>query len=130
MAEQDIIEETETNVVFVTISETASISVKNVIKEQNRTDLFLRLFVQSAYGALSFGMALDSRKSDDDQICLVDDIEVRIDRISFPYLEGANVDYVQSDEKSGFQITSPNAHLLAQGAAAGCGSCSGGAGCC
>ncbi|MHA2250703.1 MAG: HesB/IscA family protein [Candidatus Kariarchaeaceae archaeon] len=115
--------------VFVSISDTAVNQVKEVIKQQNKDGLFLRLFVQAAAGGISFGMALDTRKSNDDHVCFYKDIEVAIDRISFPYLDGANVDFVQSAEKSGFQITSPNSDLLAQ-AAAGCGGCSGDAGCC
>ncbi|MCY3410428.1 MAG: iron-sulfur cluster assembly accessory protein [Candidatus Heimdallarchaeota archaeon] len=114
---------------FVTISETAMFQVKEVIKAQNKDDLFLRLYVQSSVTGISFGMALDSRKSDEDHQCEVENLEVRIDKISYPYLKNATVDFVQSDEKTGFQITSPNTDLLAQ-AAASCGSCSGDAGCC
>ena len=115
--------------IFVTISDTAMSQVKTVIEQQEKKELFLRLYVQSSVSGISFGMALDTRKGDDDQSCFVGKVEVRIDRISFPYLNGANVDYVQSDEKTGFQITSPNTELLAQAAAA-CGGCSGDAGCC
>ena len=74
-------------------------------------------------------MALDSRRADDDHMCEVDGLEVRIDRISFPYLKNANVDFVEEENKSGFQITSPNTELLASAASA-CGGCSGDAGCC
>jgi len=127
-SEQETIENKKQNTPFVTVSETAVGQVKEVIKQQNRDDLFLRLFVQSSAGGLSFGMALDTRRSEDDHTCFYQDIEVAIDRISFPYLDGANVDYVQTEEKKGFQITSPHSDLLAAGAA--CGSCSGDAGCC
>ena len=44
-------------------------------------------------------MALDSRKSDDDHTCTIDNIDVAIDRISYPYLEGATVDYVEDQEE-------------------------------
>ena len=116
---------------FVTISDTAKNVLNSTIEQQGRDDLFLRLYVQGASGGISFGMALDSRRSDDDHTSVVDGIEVAIDRISFPYLDGATVDYVEDTEggKSGFQISSPNADLMAA-AGGGCGSCSGGAGCC
>ncbi len=117
---------------FVTLSQTAKDMLVNTITQQDRDDLFLRLYVQGASGGISFGMALDSRKSDDDHTCTIDNIDVAIDRISYPYLEGATVDYVEDQEggKSGFQISSPNADLLASSGGAGCGSCTGGAGCC
>ncbi|MHA2501323.1 MAG: HesB/IscA family protein [Candidatus Kariarchaeaceae archaeon] len=116
---------------FVTISETALSQLTAVITQQDREDLFLRLYVQGAAGGISFGMALDSRRSDDDHTCEYEGVEVAIDRISFPYLDGASVDYVEDKDggKSGFQISSPNADLLAA-SGGGCGSCSGGAGCC
>ncbi len=126
--DQSTVEEKSAEI-FVTISETAISQVKEVIKQQNRDDLFLRLFVQAAAGGISFGMALDARRSDDDHTCTFNGIDVAIDRISFPYLDGANVDFMQTDGKSGFQITSPNSDLLAQ-AGAGCGGCTGDAGCC
>jgi iron-sulfur cluster assembly accessory protein len=114
---------------FVTLSDVAMEEIRKVISAQDKKDLFLRLYVQSAVGGMSFGMALDTRKSEDDHSCFVESVEVRIDRISFPYLTGANVDYLRSTEKTGFQINSPNTELIAA-AAGGCTSCSGDAGCC
>ena len=113
---------------FVTVSETALKTVRDVIKQQDKKDLFLRLFVQSSAAGVGFGMALDTRRSDDDHTCVYEGIEVVIDRISFPYLDGASVDFVEGDEKSGFQISSPNEHLIYNASA--CGSCGGDAGCC
>ncbi|OLS20077.1 MAG: Iron-sulfur cluster insertion protein ErpA [Candidatus Heimdallarchaeota archaeon LC_2] len=113
---------------FVTVSETALKAVRDVIQQQDKEELFLRLFVQSSASGVGFGMALDTRRSDDDHTCFYEGIEVVIDRISFPYLDGANVDFVEGEEKSGFQVTSPNEHLMNN--ASGCGSCGGDAGCC
>ncbi len=126
--EQSSIENKVSEEPFVTISETALNTVRDVIKQQDKKELFLRLFVQSSASGVGFGMALDTRRSDDDHTCFYEEIEVAIDRISFPYLDGANVDFVQSEEKSGFQITSPNEHLIYNASA--CGGCSGDAGCC
>ncbi len=114
---------------FVTISDTAYNEIKKVINAQTQKGLFVRLYVQSAVGGISFGMALDTRRSDDDHVCFVKDLEVAIDKISFPYLVNANIDYVSTKEKSGFQITSPNKELI-EAAGSACGSCSGDAGCC
>ena len=113
--------------VFCTISDIAYEQVQNIMKNQDKEDLFLRLYVQSAVGGIKFGMALDTRRADDDHTCFVKDVEVAIDRISFPYLNGATVDFLQSDSQTGFQINSPNAELIA---ASACNSCSGDAGCC
>ena len=133
MSDQKSIDEISKNseTPFVTVSETALNQVSAIIEQQDREDLFLRLYVQGAAGGISFGMALDSRRSEDDHTCVYEGVEVAIDRISFPYLDGANVDFVEDLEggKSGFQITSPNADLMST-AGGGCGSCSGDVGCC
>jgi iron-sulfur cluster assembly accessory protein len=126
--EQTTAEDLKSDTPFVTISETALNTVRDVIKQQEKKDLFLRLFVQSTAAGVGFGMALDTRRSDDDYTCTYEEIEVAIDRISFPYLEGASVDFVQGEDKSGFQITSPNQHLIYSASA--CGGCTGDAGCC
>ncbi|MHA2030952.1 MAG: HesB/IscA family protein, partial [Candidatus Kariarchaeaceae archaeon] len=120
--EQKTAENLKSEIPFITISETALNTVRDVIKQQEKKDLFLRLFVQSSAAGVGFGMALDTRRSDDDHTCTYEEIEVAIDRISFPYLDGANVDFVQGEEKSGFQITSPNEHLIYNASA--CGGCS------
>ena len=117
---------------FVTISETAINQINSILKAQtDRKNLFLRLFVQGTSGGISFGMALDERKSDDDHICDYDGLEVAIDRISFPYLDGGYVDYIVDETKDnqGFQVTSPS-KLVEMAVGGGCGSCSGEAGCC
>jgi Fe-S cluster assembly iron-binding protein IscA len=74
MAVDQSIVEKKSAEIFVTISETAISQVKEVIKQQNRDDLFLRLFVQAAAGGISFGMALDARRSDDDHTCTFEGI--------------------------------------------------------
>ncbi|MHA2249042.1 MAG: HesB/IscA family protein [Candidatus Kariarchaeaceae archaeon] len=111
------------NEAFVTISKTAVNQIRKVIRQQHQNDFLLRLFIQASSGVLSFGMALDNKRNETDKSCFFDGIEVVIDQASFPYLNGASVDYIVSDHKEGFQITSPNSHLLADCGHDGCTSC-------
>ena len=112
----------------VVISETALTQIDRVVSSQPPDNkLYLRVYIQSNSGGLSFGMALDKKKNSDDHTEIhPSGIEVLIDSISFPYLKDARVSYTEGD-KSGFTITSPNAETLASG---GCSGCSGDAGCC
>jgi len=115
----------------VVISDIALEQIQNVVKNQGQgKTLYLRLYVQATGGALSFGMALDTKKNSDDKSEVhPSGVEIVIDSISYPYLKGAQVSFTKEGEKAGFTITSPNADLLASAGAA-CGSCAGDAGCC
>ncbi len=79
-----------------------------------------------------FGMAFD-RQRPDDQVIAVDGFSLYVDGQSAELLDGANIDFVQSLEATGFKITAPK---LSRGeadpheeASAGCGCGSGGCGC-
>ncbi len=113
---------------IVTISDTAYQKIMDIIKQQRVEGLFFRIYVQPS-GGLQFGMALDSRLSDDDYYFKIKDLDVRVDRISIDYVMGASVDYIEDSEKKGFQISSPALDALRESSKS-CESCSGDAGCC
>ena len=83
--------------------------------ESNNEDLFLRISVNpGGCAGLKYELYFDSNR-------LETDLEIRnnldngkelltlIDKMSYPYLEGAVLKYVDSLEKSGFIIDNPNA---------------------
>ncbi|MHA2253049.1 MAG: HesB/IscA family protein [Candidatus Kariarchaeaceae archaeon] len=122
--------EMETETKLVTITEAALEQVKDVIKQQDKPDLFLRVFVQGGCAGINFGMALDMKQMNDDTEFFVDGIKVVVDRVSFPYVQGATVDFDTTGEKSGFRISNPeNEALLSQAGGCSSGSCGSG-GCC
>lgn len=84
-------------------------------------------------GGLRFGMAFD-RPRPDDQVIAVDGFSLFVDGDSAELLDGANIDFVQSLEATGFKITAPKLTLgdaspHEDEAAGGCGCGSGGCGC-
>ena len=109
---------------FVTISDEALNQVRTVIEAQEHTDLFLRIFVQGGCGGVSYGMAIDMKMQADDQVFDVQGVKVVVDRISAPYVEGADVAFDASGEKQGFRITNSNVDLSAQGGGGCCGEAS------
>lgn len=82
-------------------------------------------------GAPAFGMAFD-RPRNGDRVISVDGFQLVVDDSSAEFLNGAQIDYVQDLNASGFKITAPNLPAPEHGHGAeggGCGCGSGGCGC-
>ena len=62
-------------------------------------------------------MAFESKMADDDTVIEKGDVKVIMDSQSAPLLQGAEVDYVDSVQGSGFSIKNPQAKTTC-----GCGS--------
>ncbi len=70
----------------------------------------LRVAVQpGGCAGLRYALYFDDRKLDDDQVTNLHGVEIRIDKMSSPYLRGAEIDYVDGLQQSGFAINNPNA---------------------
>lgn len=69
----------------------------------------LRVAVQpGGCAGLRYALYFDDRKLDDDQVAEANGIEIRTDKMSAPYLAGAEIDYVDTLAQSGFTINNPN----------------------
>jgi iron-sulfur cluster assembly protein len=70
----------------------------------------LRLAVQpGGCAGLRYALYFDDRRLDDDLVQATHGVEIRIDKMSAPYLRGAEIDYVDGLQQSGFSINNPNA---------------------
>jgi iron-sulfur cluster assembly accessory protein len=70
----------------------------------------LRIAVQpGGCAGLRYSLYFDDRELDGDEIGNVGGLEVRVDKMSAPYLKGAEVDWVDGLQQSGFTINNPNA---------------------
>lgn len=70
----------------------------------------LRVFVAGGgCSGLQYGMAFEPNPREDDSITDVNGIRIIIDPVSMDYLNGANIDYVDSLMGAGFSIDNPNA---------------------
>jgi iron-sulfur cluster assembly protein len=94
----------------ISITETAAGEVKALIAEQDRSDLYLRIYVAGGgCSGLQYGMALDENVEPGDQTFELNSIPVVIDSTSLRYLSGSVVDYITTDMGGGFKIENPNA---------------------
>jgi iron-sulfur cluster assembly accessory protein len=94
---------------MITLTETASIKVKELMEAESEPALFLRVAVRpGGCSGLSYEMFFDSERSDDDVVGTFDGVEVVVDPASSQYLDGASLDYKDGLQGAGFTIDNPN----------------------
>ena len=93
----------------VTITQVASAKIKEVLEQNSRQDALLRVYVRGmSCSGPAYGMALDNDPRPDDAVEDLDGLRILVDPASAPYVEGAEIDYVDSLMGQGFQITNPS----------------------
>ncbi|WP_150462898.1 HesB/IscA family protein [Nesterenkonia ebinurensis] len=94
----------------VELSADAAQKVTSLLEQEGRTDLRLRVAVQpGGCSGLIYQLYFDERILDGDALREFDGVEVVVDKMSVPYLEGAKIDFEDSISKQGFTIDNPNA---------------------
>lgn len=94
----------------VTLTEVAQEKVKSLLSQEGRDDLRLRIAVQpGGCSGLIYQLFFDERLLDNDAIVEFNGVEVIVDNMSVPYLDGASIDFSDTIEKQGFTIDNPNA---------------------
>jgi iron-sulfur cluster assembly accessory protein len=101
---------TETSAHGVVITDAAASKVKSLLAQEGRDDLRLRLAVQpGGCSGLIYQLYFDERTLDGDAVKDYDGVQVVVDKMSVPYLDGAKIDFADTIEKQGFTIDNPNA---------------------
>ena len=94
----------------VVLTERAAGKVKNLLEQEGRDDLALRISVQpGGCSGLRYQLFFDERHLEGDVVKDFNGVDVVTDRMSAPYLMGATIDFVDTIEKQGFTIDNPNA---------------------
>ncbi|THJ75064.1 MULTISPECIES: iron-sulfur cluster insertion protein ErpA [Frankia] len=102
--------ETATQSSTVNLTDTAAGKVKNLLEQEGRDDLKLRIAVQpGGCSGMRYQLFFDERSLDGDTVLDFSGVKVVLDRMSSPYLGGATIDFVDTIEKQGFTIDNPNA---------------------
>lgn len=103
---------------MLTISESASEKIQEMLAAEASPDLFLRIGVkEGGCSGFSYGMGFDDEKHDNDKVLDVRGLTVVVDEESAKYLYGLEIDWKESAMGGGFTIHNPNAV-----ATCGCGS--------
>lgn len=94
----------------ILLSSTAAVKVKILLESEGRDDLALRIAVQpGGCSGLKYQLFFDDRNLDGDVVKEFGSVNVVMDRMSAPYLNGATIDFADTIEKQGFTIDNPNA---------------------
>ena len=94
----------------VLLTDGAASKVKALLDQEGRDDLALRVAVQpGGCSGLRYQLFFDDRSLDGDHVDSYDGFEVVVDRMSLPYLLGAQIDFADRIDAQGFTIDNPNA---------------------
>jgi iron-sulfur cluster insertion protein len=103
--------------VMITMTSMAEEKIRELMLEEKDT-IGLRVFVKGGgCHGYQYGMSFESKMSEDDTVIEKGDVKVIMDSQSAPLLSGAEVDYLDSLQGSGFAIKNPHAKTTC-----GCGS--------
>ena len=102
---------------MITLTESAQEKIKEVLLDEGPKSR-LRMYVQGGGCAgFSYGFTIDDEQNEDDFEIPTSSQSVLVDSMSFQYLQGATVDFVEDLQGSRFSISNPQAQSTC-----GCGS--------
>ena len=103
---------------MISLTETATIKIKEIFAEENNPALKLRVFVQGGgCSGMQYGFTFDEEVNEDDFNLEFGGIQVLVDSMSSQYLQGATIDFKDDLMGASFSINNPNAQTTC-----GCGS--------
>ncbi len=103
---------------ILSLTDAASHKVRTLLEEEGDDSLCLRVFVTGGgCSGFQYGFTFDTEIAEDDATIEHDGVRVLVDAMSYPYLDGASVDYQEGLEGSRFTVDNPQA-----AATCGCGS--------
>lgn len=96
---------------MITVSENAKSHALDLIKQENKpADSFIRVGVDSGgCSGLSYKLEFDNVMREGDQVFEDNGIKIVVDRKSFLYLAGTQLDYTGGLNGKGFVFNNPNA---------------------
>jgi iron-sulfur cluster assembly accessory protein len=91
------------------ITDTAASKVKEIMTQQNPAPAVLRVaVVGGGCSGFSYHMAFDNQENSSDNIYEFEGLKVVVDQMSEMYLDGVQIDYIETIEGAGFKFNNPN----------------------
>ena len=87
----------------------ATSKVKEIMTQQNPPSAALRVaVVGGGCSGFSYHMAFENQVNESDNVYEFDGLKVLVDQMSEMYLDGVEVDYIETLEGAGFKFNNPN----------------------
>ena len=94
---------------LMTVTEAAAGKIKQLMAEEADVSV-LRVAIQGGgCSGFQYGLGFDRGSQEGDVEFSMHGVDVVVDPFSAPYLQGAEIDYVDSIQAAGFAINNPNA---------------------
>jgi iron-sulfur cluster insertion protein len=102
----------------LSLTSSAVFKMQTLLEDEGDNSLCLRVFVTGGgCSGFQYGFTFDTEVNEDDAEVKQEGVKVLVDSLSYPYLDGAHVDYQESLEGSRFVVSNPQASSTC-----GCGS--------
>ena len=94
---------------MVQLTEVAAGKVKEIMSQQSPAPSVLRVaVVGGGCSGFSYHMAFDNTENPSDNVYEFDGVKLVVDQMSEMYLDGVQIDYIESLEGAGFKFNNPN----------------------
>ena len=94
----------------ISMSAGAARRIREIVAEEQNDGMMLRVAVGGGgCSGFQYSFTFDDGKNDDDRVIERDDAKMVIDEISWDYIGGAEIDYVEELIGAFFTIRNPNA---------------------
>ena len=91
------------------LTDTAASKVKEIMSTQSPIPAGLRIsVVGGGCSGFSYHMAFDNAENPSDNVYEFEGLKVLVDQMSEMYLDGVQIDYIETLEGAGFKFNNPN----------------------
>lgn len=96
---------------MVTVTDLAVTQFKEIMRSQEMDQAAIRVFIrgQCGCGKVHYGMGFDDNRADVDEAFAQDGVQFLMEKEVAESLDGATIDFVETEMSRGFTIDNPNA---------------------
>ena len=95
--------------IMVNLTPVAATKVKEIMNMQNPVPVALRVaVVGGGCSGFQYHMAFENQTNESDEVMDFEGLKVAVDQMSSMYLDGVEIDYVETLEGAGFKFNNPN----------------------
>jgi len=94
---------------MINLTPVAAGKVKEIMSMQNPAPTALRVaVVGGGCSGFQYHMAFETQSNETDHVLEFDGLKVLVDQMSSMYLDGVEIDYIETLEGAGFKFNNPN----------------------